>query len=489
MQSNSIEGSKSTTSSGLLKKIIHFSIPSWIGFFISIGSTVIVTRYFLPDTFGLINTFNASATLIMTLVSLGLDTGFMRYFYETPEGFDRNRLFLISMLIPFLILLILAGVMLTVASPRISIFFFGVDNFSVMCFLVINVVELLIVRFLTIYYRMDGDTFLYGSLTVALQLALKGSLVFAAFVKPDYTFAILSSVIALTVIISAFLFINGQRLLPAKKNFSKAEIILLKPFFIYSIYSWPIPILLYFNILITQIIIRIQLGNEAVGIFTSVNVFVGVIGVLQAGFATFWSGFMFEHYKTQSAKIIKMHDYIAFLTIVLMAFFVMFRDVTYLLLGANYQTSKPFFALLLLYPLLLILTETTAYGISIAKKTHLMLYITLLSVITNLAIIWIATPVYGLEGASIGSAVSAFVLFSLQTYFAQKYYRSIQHPGRTIFALFSLVILATGNLFLNNYFWLIATLSILVLMAAVLVYWKEILDVKLLCTRTIPDAT
>jgi len=487
MQTSAVESSQNVTTTDFVRKIIHFSIPSWIGFIINVGSTIIITRYFLPDAFGLINTFNATATLFMAIVCLGLDSGFMRYFYDTPDGYDRNRLFLISILIPFLILLVLSILMLTIASARLSIFIFGMDNFFIMSLLVVNVVELLVIRFVTIYYRMEGSTFLYGLLTVSMQLALKGSLVFAAFVKPDYGFAILSSVMALVCLVLVFIIFNGRRLLPSKKTYSIAEIKLLKPFFVYSIYTWPIPILLYFNILAIQLIIRSQLGNEAVGIFTSVNVFIGVIAVMQAGFATYWSGFMFENYQTQSNRIIKMHDYLSFLLIVLMVSFLLFRDLMFLLLGAKYQVSKPFFALLLLYPLLMILSETTAYGISIAKKSHLMFNITFISVALNLGIIWLLIPLWGLIGVCIGSAVSAVVLFLLQSYYAQKYYRSIEHVGRTIFALFSLVILAMGNLFFNNFFGGIAAISFVILLTAVFVYRKEISTMIIMIKKKVPE--
>ena len=219
------------------------------------------------------------------------------------------------------------------------------------------------------------------------------------------------------------------------------------------------------------------MGNEAVGIFAAANVFVGVIVVLQAGFSTFWSGYMFENYKTQIFRITRMHDYVSFLIIALLACFILFRDVMFLLLGAKYQVSKPFFAILLLYPLLHILVETTGYGISIAKRTDLMLIITFSSVLLNLGTIWLLIPSWGLLGASLGSAVSGLILFTVQSYYGQKYYRSIDHVGRTVFTIFSVVILAVGNLLLNNSFWALTALSLTGFLFAGFVYRKEIFQI------------
>src|SRR3990172_6561124 len=119
MQSHPVERTTNGEKADFFLKIIKFSVPSWVGFFINIVSVVIITRYFLPDTYGLINTFNASSTLVMGLVSLGIDSGFIRYFFEPLDGFDRNRLFLISILIPLGILLVLSAALLPVASTRL----------------------------------------------------------------------------------------------------------------------------------------------------------------------------------------------------------------------------------------------------------------------------------------------------------------------------------------------------------------------------------
>lgn len=460
----------------MLRKIIQFSVPSWVGFVINIISVVIITRHFLPDAYGLINTFNATSTFVMGLVCIGLDSGFMRYFFETPDGFDRNRLFLVSSVLPLAALCAISGVLLTVASSWLSEYVFGVDSLFLMLLLFTNVVALLVIRFVTVYYRMEGNTFLYSVLSILVQLALKVPVVLAALVKPDYEFAILATVVASVGMVVCFLLCCGRRLLPGSWSFSLAELKGLRQYFVYSIYTWPVPILLYFNVVITQVIIRQKLGNEAVGIFASVNVFVGLVSVLQAGFSTFWSGYMFEHYQTRAHQIIKMHDYLCFLMIIVMASFVLFRDVMFLLLGSKYQASKPLFALLLLNPLLLILSETTGYGICIAKKSHLMFISTLVSILLNVGVILLSIPVWGLLGACIGSAASGVVLFAMQTYYAQGFYKSIDHIGKTIFAVGCLVMLAEANLLFSYNLLVAVAFGISIIVAAAVVYRREVFE-------------
>jgi O-antigen/teichoic acid export membrane protein len=467
-----------------VSKIIKFSIPSWVGFLTNIISTVIITRYFLPDTFGLISTFNAASTLVMSLVCLGFDSGFIRYFHEAPDGLDRNRLFLFSISAPILMLLVISAVTFVVASQKLSLFILGVDNYFIVGLLFVNVAELIVIRFFTIYFRMQGNAFLYGFLTITVQLAMKGALVVAAFIKPNYEFSILLSVAATAVVTLVCAIFCGKRLFQSKKNCSVNEITIaeiksLKPFVLYSIYSWPTPIVLYSNILAAQMIIRMTLGAEAVGIFTAVNIFIGIISVIQNGFVTFWSGYMFENYKSESAKIIKMHDYVSFVLIVIMISFMLFRDPIYYLIGSEYQSSKSFFALLLLYPLLYTLSETTAYGISIAKKSHLILMLSFIIFVLNIGISWLTIPLFGIVGACLGSAVSSVVFFTLQSYFGQRYYRSVESIPRTIFTVFTLVSVAFGNLvFFNESRWVGFGFNMTILILSTYVFRNTIREMK-----------
>jgi O-antigen/teichoic acid export membrane protein len=454
----------------LVLKIVKFSIPSWVGFFINILSAIILTRYFQPDTYGLINTFNATGTFIMGVVCLGLDSGFVRNFFDPPADFDRKRLFFVSLLIPIITILGVSIVFLLTIPSQLSMFLFDIDNLFILVLLSGNVVALIITRFLTIYYRMEGNTLLYSILSIGMQIALKGGLIFAAFVNPTYDFAIFSSVIIIVAMVVVFLSLFGNKLLPEKISVNLSDIKKLSSYFKYSIFTWPVPSLLYFNTIATLILIRANLGNAQVGIFASVSIFVGLIGVLQNGFSTFWSGYMFEHFNEKTHFIKQVHDYVSFFTILLLCFFLLFKDVIFFIIGENYQDSKPFFAILLLYPLFLILSETTCYGISIARKTALMLIITVVSVLSNLVVIWLFIPSWGILAACYGSAVSGLLFFLMQTYYGQQYYCSLLSWKRTLLSIIIIIVLAVGNLVFNDSLESLSILVVICISISVIVY-------------------
>jgi O-antigen/teichoic acid export membrane protein len=333
---------------------------------------------------------------------------------------------------------------------------------------------------------MEGDSWLYGSYSVSLQIALKGSMVAAALVSPDYFTVVWASVLGVGAVTAAFLAWQAKSLFPPGTCSRVGELRGLREFSSYSVYTWPVPVLLYLQVVLTQIVVRWRIDNDAVGLLTSVNVFVGVVSAFQAGFATFWSGYMYRNYRTQVARIKRMHDYLALFAIGSMAAFVLFREQLFVLLGVDYHPTKPFFALLLVSPLLLILSETTAYGVGIARKSHLLLVVTAVSVAANVGLTWGLAPALGLVGACAGSVVSGVVLFAGQTYFGQKYFSSIDRPSRTTFAVVVLLVLSLVNLQWSDDNGIRIGLSVGCLMVVVGVYRKAVYEVLKAARQAVP---
>ena len=88
-----------------IRSIIGFSVSSWIGFVIGIISVPILTRLLDPVQFAVINQFNAAVLFFLSLVTLGMDSGLVRFFFEPPTGFNKNQLLGKCLWYSFLILL------------------------------------------------------------------------------------------------------------------------------------------------------------------------------------------------------------------------------------------------------------------------------------------------------------------------------------------------------------------------------------------------
>ncbi len=107
-------------------------------------------------------------------------------------------------------------------------------------------------------------------------------------------------------------------------------------------------------------------------------------------------------------------------------------DLLYLLIGENFREQQQILGFLLINPLCITAMETTYYGIAIAKKNHISLINNLVSLLFNCALCYFFTQYWGLTGAVISSAVSGVLLFALNTFWGQKYYRSVDSILRQI---------------------------------------------------------
>ena len=74
----------------LLVSIFKYSIATWINFIIY-GASLLLVAWFIPAaTWGQLDIFISTSTLIMNICILGLDQSFMRFFNEPPEPLDKR---------------------------------------------------------------------------------------------------------------------------------------------------------------------------------------------------------------------------------------------------------------------------------------------------------------------------------------------------------------------------------------------------------------
>ena len=189
------------------------------------------------------------------------------------------------------------------------------------------------------------------------------------------------------------------------------------------------------------------MGLGTAGIYSSTVTIALIINVMQGGFATFWSGFMFANYRTEQKMAQRVHDFFMIGVYVLFIGLLIFKDIVFILVGKRFQVGKDFFTLLLIYPLIILVMETTVYGISIAKKTYVTMIAYLIFFGSNVGLCFVLIPFLGIRGAALASSLAAFVLFIIQTTVGQKYYSTITKKGRTFITLVFVEILAIIDTF------------------------------------------
>jgi O-antigen/teichoic acid export membrane protein len=420
-----------------------------VNFIISIISVTIITRVFSPDLYGTLNMFNSASNVLMGVACLGLDSSFLRFYNEPPQGYDAKQLLVKCMGIPIAFLTVLSLLIVPLFYQQISDALFNKVSLVITILLCANALSLVVLNFFATCYRMRGDARNYTIQSVLLQFFSKCFVISAALVEPSTNIVITFNTIGIIILTVVYFLIQKKEVLPKKINWSFTNFTEVLQF---AVLSWPIVMIIHLNTFLSQMVINWKLGAYSLGIYASAGIFIGIIGVIQNGFKTYWAAFMYAKYITEQEKIKKVHNYVLLFTIALLGIFIIFQNILYSLLGGNYQESRYFFTLILVYPLFQIIAETTAYGITIAKKIQYSLLINLLSAVINVVGCYVLLSYMGIIGAAVASMISALIYLLLSTIIGQKYYRSICQPVKTFMVIIMILVLSITNcIFVNQY--------------------------------------
>jgi len=445
-----MEEKKGVSPKDLLVSIFKYSIATWVNFIIY-GASLLLVAWFIPaDTWGQLDIFISTATLIMNICILGLDQSFMRFFNEPPTPLDRRGLLGNCFGISAICLVITGFVCCTFFPQQVLGVFFSEKMPNIyLVYLFVNAFMAMIGRYVNLVYRMSGSIKLYTLESVLMQFFTKVFFVFGVFVSNDLNTLILFTVGGMTVFGLVFLFVIRRDItITPGVIFTKANRQILP----YGLALMPTAVMLWLNSLFSKVYIAKTIGNSQAGVFSMVSTLSNVVAIIQAGFATFWSAFIYANYKTEQEKIKQVHDYLTFIIVEFICVLVIFEDIIFWILGSEYAKGIEVFPVMVLVPVFLIISETTVYGISIAKKP---IYDTIgigLSVVTNIGFCFLLAPQFQLYGVCIALCLSNLIMFIFRTVIAQKLYCSIPSAARTTLVCAVLfVITFFGTVWAHNF--------------------------------------
>ena len=467
-----MEEKSSLSPVSLLVSILKYSIATVINFLIYGISLLLVAWLVDPAVWGQADIFISTSTLFMNICILGLDQSFIRFFNEPPQPLDKYSLFGACFGLSGLVLIITA-VISCVFFPQqvLGIFFTEKMGNIYLAMLFLNAFMAMIGRYLNIMYRMEGSIKLYTIESVAMQFFSKMFYLVAVFINPSVENIILWFTIGMCLFAFIFLWPNRSWVsFSPSVLFSKANRQLLP----YGLALAPTAIMLWLNSLFSKIYISKTIGNGPAGVFSMVSLLSNVVAIIQAGFATFWSAFIYANYKTEQEKIKQVHDYLTFLIVEFLCVLLAFEDVIFFFLGPEYRSGMAVFPIMLLVPVFLIIAETTVYGISIAKKpVHDTIGIGL-SVVCNILFCILLAPKFGLYGVCMALAGSNIVMFAYRTVVAQMFYRSVVSYGRTMLVIAIMFVLVAAACLLNNNFMAKLAVSVGGMVVYIIIYRKQL---------------
>ena len=466
-----------------LVSILKYSIATVINFLIYGVSLLLVAWLVDPAVWGQVDIFISTSTLFMNICILGLDQSFIRFFNEPPHPLDKTSLFGACFGLSTIVL-ILTCLISCIFFPQqvLGIFFTEKMGSIYLAMLFFNAFMGMIGRYLNIMYRMEGSIKLYTLESVAMQFFSKMFFLVAVFINPTFENMVLWFTGGMCLFAFIFLWPNRSWVsFSPRVLFSKANRQLMP----YGLALAPTAIMLWLNSLFSKVYISKTIGNGPAGVFSMVSLLSNVVAIIQAGFATFWSAFIYANYKTEQEKIKQVHDYLTFLIVEFFCVLLAFEDVIFFFLGPDYRSGMAVFPIMLLVPVFLIIAETTVYGISIAKKpVHDTIGIGL-SVVGNIGLCMLLAPSFGLYGVCIALAGANFIMFIYRTVVAQKFYRSIVSYCRTALVIAVMFVLTFAACVLNTNFVAKLAVSVAGMVVYIIIYRSQLISAIALAKEVI----
>lgn len=427
---------------GILKKIFGYSIASWFSTLISFIVVPISSHVYSENDLGKINFFLSVGSICYTLLCLGLDQGYIRFFTLLKEDKKRNQLMSFNLLTVFCVLLAVSSVAIIFWRP-VSRWLFGDENLHLLMMLPCYVAGLLIIRFISTRYRMLEHLPMYTLLTILLGIATKGMYLFSAPVSASYQAAVYFCGAA-GVCFMVILLITHRATLacPAIKENLQFYGNELK----YALPLIPAMLMSLLNNNISQFMLRSFDGFAYLAGYSVAITVATALNVIQTGFNTFWTPYVFKNYETKQTEIKQIHSYIVTLMPLVAMGIVVCQDLIFLVVNENYQYITQFLPFLIMTPLCYTIGETTSIGIALSMKTGYNIVIYSMSALVNFVCCLVLIPKFGTNGGAISAAIGAITALTLKTVLGQRYYSSMKSALPMIINISLFIAMAALNM-------------------------------------------
>lgn len=228
---------------------------------------------------------------------------------------------------------------------------------------------------------------------------------------------------------------------------------ILKKILTYGIPFLPATIAYWIFSSADRVMLESMSGLDSVGIYTVAVTLGGIMSILASAIGQAWSPHAIKTYELdkESARELYKRFLNVLITLVLFVLFcasMVGKEIIIFLFPEEYSSA--------FYPMLLLLIgigfkitgQVTAAGISLAKKTIYLVYITFFVAIINIILNYLLIPMYHENGASIATMFSFLLLTFLYSFVSQKLFK-IEYDKRYIAWSFLILIMIFLGSFLE----------------------------------------
>lgn len=382
----------------------------------------IITWFYSVEDIGRISMLQVVISFSILIFCLGLDQAYVREYH----GHECQPKLFKAVLVPGLILsIIFFGAIFVFDSRLISKWLYDIPStyltfISITCFILA-----LISRFLSLVLRMEERALAYSMsqlLPKVLFLIFILTTVWLGFKKDAYNL-ITAHTLSIIAVFLVFAWNTRKEWVKALKyRIDLKELNHLLsfglPLVIGGLASWGLDVM-------DKLFLRTMSTFSELGVYSVAVSISGVASIFAGIFNTIWAPMVYKWVNegVDLAKIDEISEYLLAAIYFVAVLSGCFSWILPYFLPEEYVAIQYLITACLLGPLLYTLSETTAVGIAITRRSNLSMIASIGAMLVNLIGNYVLIPKMGAVGAAISTAISFWVFYILRTEFSRHIWR------------------------------------------------------------------
>ena len=452
-----------------VKKFLQFSIGQISGSLISFISLPIITYFISPAEYGRTGMFSLFVTILQLVIFLGMDQGYVKYYYEE----ENKRNLFVNSLIPSTLLIGILELVLFVFKYQICDFLFSSADIICVYAVMIDLPALALERFGLLEIRMSQRGLKYSIIHVLLKATTIVATVLLFYTyNRNYVSVVLGTVTA-QIIVAIILLFDITREVKSSNTVIKYDQDLIVILLRYSLPIIPATIIGWVLNGMDKVMLK-QMGTlYDVGLYTAAFKYASILSMVKACFSTYWVplAHSWNNENADKSNFTEVGNCLTMLLSIMFVGVVTLKDPLFHILSRDYLEGEFIMPFLIFVPIMNAMSEVTVMGIYFSGKTQYTIIVSGVSASVNLILNALLIPKYGAIGASIATGISYIVFFWIRTLISRKFW--YRFPLRNYAVVnFILIICCLANIVVRNR--IIYAINIFLLMLLIFVQRKYV---------------
>ncbi len=426
------------------KKILGFAIGPIGSALLGVLSVPLLAWSFSSEDIGRISMLQVATDFIVLLFGFGLDRAYVREYHEAQTE-DSPGLLMTAALPGFFLLALVILAILVYAPTLFAHFLFSIDSNTLSVFVASCVLAAFISRYLSLILRMQEKGLAFSMsqiLPKVLFLTMIGFYIILG-VTLDFNKLVLAHTAALIAVMLIYTWNTKSIWWPGLlSGISKEKLVYMLefglPLAFASLAYWAL-------VAMDKLFLRNLSSFAELGTYSVATSIASSASIVSSVFTTIWAPTVYKWVAEgiNSELVDKISEHVLAAATAVFIFCGLFSWLLKFLLPTLYANVQFIAPACMAAPLFFTLSETTAVGMGIARKSFYSMAASFLAATVNFVGNYAFVPKLGATGAGISTAIAFWIFLILRTEFSSMVWRPL--PRLKLYLItFAMLVFVTG---------------------------------------------